>query len=87
MQVILRFNINTFKNAYSLMDLPKMKLNYYAIKVGEAKETDLNVENEMAVDGQTARLSPIEVLGHVESTDQNRDYLKLYDVILAGVEV
>ncbi|MBD7982981.1 hypothetical protein H9649_00195 [Sporosarcina sp. Sa2YVA2] len=86
-KVILRFNINTFKNAYSLMDLPKMKLHYYGIEVGEAKEIDLSVESEMDVDGQTARLSASEVLGNDDGPGQDSSYLKVYDVILAGVEV
>lgn len=85
-QVILRFNINTFKNAYRMMDLPKMKLHYYAVEVGEAKEIDLHVESEMDVEGQTARLSAREVLGNDEASGQVSDYLKVYDVILAGVE-
>ncbi|QEY22444.1 hypothetical protein D0S48_18265 [Psychrobacillus sp. AK 1817] len=85
-QVILRFNINTFKNAYSLMDLPKMKLQYYAVEVGEAKETDLIIENEMDGNGETTRLSASEVLGDDVGTNAVSDYLKVYDVILAGVE-
>lgn len=85
-KVILRFNINTFKNAYSLMDLPKMKLNYYAVEVGEIKETDLNIESEMDVDGEASRLSARKLLGNEEVSSQDSDYLKVYDVILAGVE-
>lgn len=33
-KVILRFNINSFKNGYTISDLLKMNLSIYAIKVG-----------------------------------------------------
>lgn len=85
-RAILRFNINTFKNAYSLMDLPKMKLHYYAVEVGEAKESELNVESEMDVDRQISRLTAREILGDEEEGASQDNYLKVYDVILAGVE-
>ena len=34
---VLRFNINAFKNSYSLADLSKMDLTYYGVKVGMCK--------------------------------------------------
>nr|WP_144929178.1 DUF6414 family protein [Paenibacillus bovis] len=82
-RIILRFNINTFKNAYSLMDLPKMKLSYYAVEVGETQEADLDIQSEMDIEEQTSRLSAKAI---IEAQDKTNDYLKVYDVILAGVE-
>lgn len=34
-RVILRFNINSFRNGYTISDLLKMDLSVYAIKVGK----------------------------------------------------
>lgn len=87
-KVILRFNINTFKNAYSLMDLPKMKLDYYAVEVGKANETDLDIKNEMNTEKDTNGLSVTDLLNEEEKeTEYNSDkLLKVYDVILAGIE-
>ncbi|MCM3619824.1 DUF6414 family protein [Sutcliffiella horikoshii] len=82
-KVILRFNIKTFKNAYNLMDLPRMKLNYYAVEVGEVEEAELRIENEMDTEEQSKRVSARAL---IEGEKQTRDYLKVYDVILAGVE-
>lgn len=87
-RVIFRFNINAFKNAYSLMDLPKMGLNYYAIEVGEASEKDLDIQNEMDVNQQNARMSATDILeDEVDDSNHSGPLLKVYDVILAGVEV
>lgn len=87
-KAIFRFNINAFKNAYSLMDLPRMGLNYYAIEVGAASEKELDIQNEMDVNRQSVRISAADVLEDEEySGNQNEPILKIYDVILAGVEV
>lgn len=83
--IILRFNINTFKNSYKLIDLPKMKLTYFAIEVGEGKETDLQIEKEMDTEKATRRISVEEVMGDSERNSEEKT-LKMYDVILAGVE-
>ncbi|MDX6154487.1 DUF6414 family protein [Marinococcus sp. PL1-022] len=87
-EVILRFNINTFKNAYSLMDLPKMRLDYYAVEVGKANETDLDIENEMSIEKNTNDLNITDFLEdeEVETENKSDKTLKVYDVILAGIE-
>ncbi|PEM37691.1 DUF6414 family protein [Bacillus pseudomycoides] len=87
-RIILRFNINALKNAYSLMDLPKMKLTYYAVKVGESEEADFIIENELNVEKTSERPSVSELMGNDDCSNQGTNsVLKMYDVILAGVEV
>ncbi|PDY27720.1 DUF6414 family protein [Bacillus thuringiensis] len=87
-RIILRFNINALKNAYSLMDLPKMKLTYYAVEVGESEEADFIIENELNVETVSERPSVSELMGDSDSLNQEANSaLKMYDVILAGVEV
>ena len=44
--VILRFNRSAFRNSYTMSDLPKMQLTYYAIRVGKINKTDLQVQKE-----------------------------------------
>ncbi|WP_199445758.1 DUF6414 family protein [Aerococcus sp. 1KP-2016] len=83
-KVILRFNIKEFKNAYSLMDLLRMQLNYYAVEVGLAKEKGFNIENETDIDSQSTRITASEILGGGQNNLE--ETLKIYDVILAGVE-
>lgn len=86
-KIILRFNNKEFRNAYSLMDLLRMELNYYAVEVGVATETEYNVENEMDIDKQSARLLPTDMLDEGERQQHDsEEILKVYDVILAGVE-
>ncbi|MDV2885512.1 DUF6414 family protein [Alkalihalophilus pseudofirmus] len=82
-KIILRFNINTFKNAYRLMDLPRMKLHYYAVEVGEVEEEELSMEREMDTEVQSKRVSARAI---IEGKEQTSNDLKVYDVILAGVE-
>ncbi len=80
---ILRFNIDAFRNNYSISDIVKMNLTYYAIKVGEATEESLSIEEEFKNDYEEQIITSLE----------NEDYLKnnenfllpVYDIILAGV--
>lgn len=45
-EVIFRFNINTFRNSYSLTDLTKMDLTFYGIEIGQSSKEELIMENE-----------------------------------------
>ncbi len=83
--IILRFNINTFKNSYKLIDLPKMRLTYFAVEVGEGKETDLQIDKEMDTEKATRRISVEEIIDDSQGSSEEK-ILKMYDVILAGVE-
>ncbi|MGO3359112.1 MAG: DUF6414 family protein [Bifidobacterium crudilactis] len=83
-KAILRFNIRAFRNSYGLADLTKMNLVYYAVKVGEAKENELDITHELPHDSET---TPADLINHKSDTaSKASDSLSVYDVILAGVE-
>lgn len=79
-KVVLRFNINSFRNNYTLSDLTKMDLTYYSIFVGETDEYLLDISNE---------LNPNEgIPNNIEELKNKyncKTKLKVYDVILAGI--
>lgn len=80
-KVVLRFNIASFRNKYTLVDLTKMDLTYYGILVGETEEYLLDISNE---------LTPYEDIANnikeLENKHDDNTKLKVYDVILAGVQ-
>ncbi|QKY71310.1 DUF6414 family protein [Lentibacillus sp. CBA3610] len=82
-KVVLRFNIDAFRNNYGLTDLIKMDLNYYAIQVGECLEDDLLMEKEMSE--ETKEPNKLSAMDIFEGKCPENPYLKVYDVILAGV--
>lgn len=45
--VILRFNIDSFRNNYKVADLLKMRLNIYAVPVGKVKRNNLSITAEL----------------------------------------
>lgn len=79
-KVVLRFNINAFRNDYTLSDLTKMELTYYGVFVGETEEFLLDISNE---------LNPNENIPNnikeLENKNTSKTKLKVYDVILAGI--
>lgn len=86
-QVVLRFNINSFRNGYTISDLLKMNLSIYAIKVGKTTLDMLNVNKEL---GLNVSVLPRDNPSYKE-TDQDTDTaearaLDVFDVLLAGVE-
>lgn len=85
--VILRFNVNAFKNGYTISDLLKMSLSLYAVKVGRANKDMLKVKNELGMD---VSIMPRDNPSYEdrEETDIpiNTKILDVYDVLLAGVE-
>ncbi|KOP78155.1 hypothetical protein AMS59_13740 [Lysinibacillus sp. FJAT-14745] len=87
-KAILRFNINVFKNAYMLTDLPKMNLMYIAVEVGDCTENELLIQNELSGSNSTAPQETIDIdrLMDVQGANiPNNNRIKLYDVILGGV--
>lgn len=63
---ILRFNLKAFKNNYNLVDLSKMKLTYYGIKVGTCSEDNLSIDKLNAYD--------IVLAGVIREKDGNECY-------------
>ncbi|MBC1433808.1 hypothetical protein HB848_00465 [Listeria rocourtiae] len=81
---VLRFNINTFKNGYTLADLSKMNLSFFGVNVGTCVEDDLSMENEFKFESSNKKPpSAQEVVKGIHETDGNR--LKIFDIVLAGV--
>lgn len=79
---ILRFNLDAFRNNYTMSDLPKMQLTYFAIKVGKINKQDLRVEKEFEF-GTNKSSKRADYTG--ESNDQETTEIDVYDVVLAGV--
>lgn len=83
-KVILRFNITAFRNNYSLNDIIKMDLKYYAIKVGSYPENKLDIAKEFPAPQEEPDAYNINTTS--DDSNQEKNLLDVYDVILAGVE-
>lgn len=81
---VLRFNINAFKNDYSLADLSKMNLTYFGVQVGKCTKEQLSLEKEF----ETSRLNSIPDVKEIvtgDTSEPSKIFLKVYDIVLAGV--
>lgn len=90
-KVVLRFNIEAFKNNYKISDLLKMKLSIYGIKVGTTTLEKLNINNELNLDEKITigkdNPSYIKESDKQDKADEEmQKELDVYDVLLAGVE-
>ena len=87
-RVILRFNINSFRNSYTISDLLKMDLCIYAIKVGRTSLENLNVNKELGMNVSVIHKdNPSYESGtDTEQDTTNNPVLDVFDVLLAGVE-
>lgn len=83
---VLRFNINAFKNNYSLADLSKMNLTYYGVKVGICKQAELGIDQEFDFQGKSPKVTAESVLGMNEEVLNQENDLVVYDIVLAGVK-
>lgn len=87
-KVVLRFNINSFKNGYTISDLLKMDLSIYAIKVGKTTLEMLNVNKELDM---KVSVVPKDNPEYSEEDSNESDMakntvLEVFDVLFAGVE-
>lgn len=80
--VVLRFNISAFRNNYTMSDLPRMQLTYYAIYVGDTSRDKLQAQNEFEFGTEFSKRINIYDL---QNNNTNDVKMKVYDVILAGV--
>ena len=82
----MRFNINSFKNGYTISDLLKMNLNIYAIKVGRTSLDMLDVSKELEMDVSIIpKDNPsYEESNEVEDNTASQKILDVFDVLLAG---
>ena len=81
--IVLRFNRNAFRNSYTMSDLPKMRLTYYAIHVGQIEKSDLQVQKEFEF-GTTKSSKRVDYASASESGSV-ATRIEVYDVVLAGV--
>lgn len=81
--VILRFNIDSFKNNYKIADLQKMRLMVYAVFVGKARKENFSIVSEIGAtpDGNDSCSNP----KYGEEEEEDKLELEVYDVLLAGV--
>ena len=87
-QIVLRFNINSFRNGYTISDLLKMDLSIYAIKVGKTSVENLNVNKELGMNVSIIPKDNPSYEEHVETegTSSRNRVMDVSDVLLAGVE-
>lgn len=81
--IVLRFNHNAFRNSYTMSDLPKMWLTYYAIHVGQIEKSDLQVQKEFEFG--TTKLSKRVDYASASESGSVATGIDVYDVVLAGV--
>lgn len=81
--IVLRFNRNAFRNSYTMSDLPKMRLTYYAIHVGQIEKSDLQVQKEFEFG--TTKLSKRVDYASASESGSVATGIDVYDVVLAGV--
>ena len=86
--MILRFNINSFRNNYTISDLLKMDLSIYAIKVGRTSLENLNVNKELGMNiSMISKDNPsYELNAETGEATISSPVLDVFDVLLAGVE-
>ena len=81
---VLRFNINAFKNDYSLADLSKMSLSYFGVNVGKCTVDQLSIQKEFEIFNEKVKPSAQAIVdGEQEGTEA--ELLNVYDIVLAGV--
>lgn len=87
--VILRFNIDSFKNNYKISDLLKMDLSIYAVPVGKVDRKNITIVSEINAATSDDELSSYDNPKYGENgadnTATSEDILTVYDVLLAGV--
>lgn len=81
--IILRFNHIAFRNSYTMSDLPKMSLTYYAIHVGQIEKLDLQVQKEFEFG--TTKSSKRVNYASISEGDSVVNEIDVYDVVLAGI--
>lgn len=81
---ILRFNLKSFKNSYSLSDLVKMELTYHAVRVGKTKLINLDASKEFAYENIDKEIDGYKIANEIESISE--DDIDVFDVLLAGVK-
>ena len=79
---ILRFNNRAFRNNYKLVDLTRMDLTFYCVRVGEMSLDQLNPENEFSLIQNDKLIDRTDITGEQQS---QTNVVPLCDVVLAGI--
>ncbi len=82
-KVVLRFNVNAFRNNYTLADLPKMELSFYGVRVGKCSERQLEIGSEFITSNKEEPTAEIVLDG---KSVINNEELDIYDIVLAGIK-
>ena len=82
-QIIIRFNISSFKNNYKINNILGMNLLLYGVNVGLAEKEDFSIEKEFE-QNESKEITADEIL-EVTSKAPEHKKLKIYDIVLAGV--
>ena len=77
---ILRFNLQAFKNNYNLVDLSKMKLTYFGIKVGTCGENHLSIDKEFDFQPAEDKTTAEEIVEGEKSVAEEEKELDVYDI-------
>jgi hypothetical protein len=85
-KIILRFNIKAFRNNYNLVDLTKMNLMFFSIKVGKMNISDLNISKEFDFNKKEKMITSAELLNNSDTNNKEEEAVLVYDVILAGIK-
>ncbi len=78
---IIRFNRQAFRNGYTMSDLPKMELTYYAIKVGKISLDELDVGKEFEFGAD----APERLDYKRQDETEGKNVLDVYDAVISGV--
>lgn len=78
---VIRFNRQAFRNGYTMSDLPKMELTYYAIKVGQISLDELDVNKEFEFGAKI----PERLDYKRQNETEVADVIDVYDAVIAGV--
>ena len=88
--VILRFNIDSFKNNYKISDLLKMDLTIYAVPVGKVDRKNISIVSEInaaTTEDEATLTYDNPRYGDADTREGSSadDILTVFDVLLAGV--
>ncbi|PAB55117.1 hypothetical protein A3Q24_05390 [Lactobacillus johnsonii] len=84
-KIIVRFNINAFRNNYRIQDLEKMDLNLYCVKVGKGSINSLNFNSEFNLDDTNNTQDGYAETIIKSKKEETLEQLDIYDAFLAGV--
>jgi hypothetical protein len=86
-KVVLRFNFKAFRNNYNLVDLTRMNLMFYSVKVGNMDIDNLDASKEFDFTKKDKIITSSEIMEGIQEDNHKQKYVSVYDVILAGIKI